>query len=103
MCISAFGSGLCSADTLALTSGSLDGSTSLPAFSKNRQKRQVSCAHRTEPSVNVSPVEQSMPNVATMSPAPASMMSSISELCMRTSRGTCSYIVRFVVYPHMLL
>jgi len=46
-------------------------------------------AHRTEPSVKVSPVAQSMPNMATMSPAEASWMSSMSLACMRTSRGTC--------------
>ena len=45
----------------------------------------------TLPSVKVSPVEHSMPNRATMSPAPASWMSSMSLLCMRTSRGTCPH------------
>ncbi len=44
------------------------------------------------PSVKVSPVEHSMPNMATMSPAPASMMSSMSLLCMRTSLGTCPHM-----------
>ena len=43
-----------------------------------------------DPSVNVSPLEHSMPKVATMSPALASVMSSMSLLCMRTSLGTCA-------------
>ncbi len=47
--------------------------------------------HLTCPSVKVSPLEHSMPNVATMSPALASVMSSMSLLCMRTSLGTCMY------------
>ncbi len=40
------------------------------------------------PSVSVSPLAQSMPNTATMSPAAAELMSSISLACMRTRRGT---------------
>ena len=39
-------------------------------------------------SVNVSPEAQSMPNIATMSPANASSSSSISAACMRPSRPT---------------
>ncbi len=45
-------------------------------------------ARLTVPSVNVSPELQSMPNTAQMSPAPASVMSSLSSACMRTSRPT---------------
>ena len=47
-------------------------------------------AHLTLPSVNVSPDAHSTPNMATMSPAAASEMSSSSLLCIRTSRGTCA-------------
>mmetsp|Transcript_11814 Transcript_11814/g.41383 ORF Transcript_11814/g.41383 Transcript_11814/m.41383 type:complete len:272 (-) Transcript_11814:698-1513(-) len=39
------------------------------------------------PSVKVSPLWQSTPNMATISPAPTESMSSISSACMRTSRG----------------
>jgi hypothetical protein len=45
----------------------------------------------TVPSVKVSPELQSTPNSATMSPAPASSMSSISFECIRTSRPTLTF------------
>ncbi len=52
----------------------------------------------TLPSVNVSPVLQSMPNMATMSPDPAASMSSISSECMRTRRPIrWSFLVRMLV------
>ena len=40
----------------------------------------------------VSPEAQSMPNRATMSPEPASSISSISSACMRTSRPTLAFL-----------
>jgi hypothetical protein len=46
---------------------------------------------RWSPSVNVSPDAQSTPKSATMSPAEASVMSSISSECMRTRRPTFTF------------
>ena len=45
----------------------------------------------TSPDVNVSPDLQSTPKSATISPALASATSSMSSLCIRTSRGTLSF------------
>lgn len=42
----------------------------------------------------MSPLAQSMPNIAAISPAPALLMSSIEFACMRTSRDT--FTDRFV-------
>ena len=50
-------------------------------------------AHVVLASQNVSPLEHSTPNMATMSPAAASVMSSSSSACMRTRRGTCGTMV----------
>ena len=44
-------------------------------------------------SVNVSPEAQSMPNSATISPLPASVMSSIESACMRISRPTLNRLL----------
>ena len=46
----------------------------------------------TVPSVNVSPEWQSSPKIATISPGPASVMSSISSACMRTRRPTLVFL-----------
>jgi hypothetical protein len=47
----------------------------------------------SSPSVKVSPELQSMPNIATMSPASAlESMSSISSECMRTRRPTLCFL-----------
>ena len=46
----------------------------------------------TLPSVKVSPEAHSTPNSATMSPAVAESMSCISFECMRTSRGTFTFL-----------
>lgn len=46
-------------------------------------------SHVVLASQKVSPEAQSTPNMATMSPAAASWMSSSSSACMRTRRGTC--------------
>ena len=54
-------------------------------------------ATSTDSSVKVSPEAQSMPNMATMSPAKASSISSISEACMRPKRPTlCRFLVRLL-------
>ena len=44
------------------------------------------------PSVKVSPEEQSIPNVAMISPASASSISIISFACIRTKRGTLNFL-----------
>ena len=49
-------------------------------------------ARLTVPSVKVSPDLHSTPKSATISPADASFTSSISSECMRTSRGTLSFL-----------
>ena len=49
-------------------------------------------ATRALPSQKVSPEAQSMPNSATMSPAPDSSMSSISSACIRTRRPTLCFL-----------
>lgn len=49
-------------------------------------------ASRVLPSVNVSPDAHSTPNMAMMSPAPASGMSCSSSECMRTRRGTLIFL-----------
>ena len=56
--------------------------------------------HLTLPSVKVSPEAHSTPNMATMSPAPASAMSSSSLLCIRTRRGTCPGAPRTTLRRH---
>src|SRR5262245_29761593 len=45
-----------------------------------------------EPSVNVSPELQSTPKIAQMSPAPASVISSLSSECIRTNRPTLTFL-----------
>ena len=53
-----------------------------------QQTGKLQVTHLTVPSVNVSPEAHSMPNMATMSPAEASVMSSMSLACILPSLGT---------------